>query len=440
MLHNSKIIGTLIILSSCVAFSYAATDQGYILSFNKLPANVEQEIAAAGGKVDRVLEQIDVCLVTAESDDFDDAIKGLKGLNQVIRDAMIDWLPDERMIEIDPDHIGSDETYFDLFQWSMLAIDAPGAWDAGYTGEGVRVVVMDTGIDPYHPDLAPNLNTSLSRSYVPSEPFIDDLHSHGSNVSGIIAGADNGFGIIGVAPDAEIVAFKVLAGSGSGSFGWMIAGLYDAVEIDADVVNLSLGAYMDKGGFYDEDGTWIPANEVAEFLNVVKKTINYANASGVTVVTSAGNDMLDGQGDSGFVHVPSDLGAAICVSATGPLGWWLDPTTNLDEFAFYSNYGPQIDFAAPGGNLDLSLPWPFPAAYDLVFGCFSGGYGWMGGTSQAAPHVSGVAALIIGKNGGEMQPWHVIRDLRHSSDDLGNPGTDMFYGHGRINAYKAVTN
>jgi subtilisin family serine protease len=356
----------------------------------------------------------------------------------VIFDASVDWLPDVTMVELDPESIGSDETYFDLFQWSMLAIDAPGAWDAGYTGAGARVVVMDTGIDPNHPDLAPNLNVPLSRSYVPEEPFIDDLHSHGSNVAGIIAGADNGYGIIGVAPDAEVVAFKVLSGSGSGDFSWIIAGLYDAVEIEADVVNMSLGAYMDKGGFYDDDGVWVSADEIAEFLNLLKKAINYADANGVTVVASAGNNALDGQGDAGLLHIPSDLGAAICVSATGPLGWWNDPTTNLDELAYYSNYGPQIDFAAPGGNLDPSLPWPFPAAYDLVFGCFAGGFGWMGGTSQAAPHVAGVAALIVGKNGGDMRPQHVLSELRRSADDLGKPGEDVYYGHGRVNAARAV--
>jgi len=278
----------------------------------------------------------------------------------------------------------------------------------------------------------------LSRSYVTSEPFIDDLHSHGSNVSGIIAAADNGSGVIGVAPNAEIVAFKVLAGTGSGDFGWILQGLYDAVAINADVVNMSLGAYMDKGGFYDEAGVWVSAQEVAEFVNLVKKAINYADANGVTVFTSAGNDGLDGQGDSGLLHIPSDIGAGVCVSATGPLGWWLDPTTNLDEFAFYSNYGPQIDFAGPGGNLDFNLPWPFPAAYDLVFNCFAGGYGWMAGTSQATPHVAGVAALIIEMNGGNMKPQHVIRDLRQSADDLGKPGQDVYFGHGRVNAARAV--
>lgn len=417
--------------------------EDYILTFNRLPGDVEGEVEAAGGIVNRVLEELDAVLVTATSPDFLAQIAGVRGLSATIVDASVDWLPDEEMIELAPEHIGSDETYFDLFQWSMLAIDAPGAWDAGYTGDGVRVVVMDTGLDAFHPDLAPNINVALSADYTgepvpPGYPDWQDLHSHGSNVGGIIGAADNGLGVIGVAPNAELIAYKVLASTGSGSFGWMIAALYDAVEIDADIVNMSLGAYMDKGGFFDDDGVWVPANEVAAFLNLLKAAINYADRNGVTVITSAGNDALDGQGDSGLLHVPSDLGASICVSATGPFGWWLDPTTNLDEFAIYSNYGPQIDFAAPGGNFDATLPFPFPAAYDFVFGCFVGGYGWMAGTSQATPHVAGVAALIIEANGGDMRPQHVLRDLRQSADDLGKPGQDVYYGHGRVNAARAV--
>lgn len=114
--------------------------------------------------------------------------------------------------------------------------------------------------------------------------------------------------MIGVAPNAELVAFKVLASTGSGSFSSIIAGLVDAVAVDANVVNMNLGAYMDKGGFYDDAGAWVPANDVAEFLNLLKKAIDYADANGVTVVTSAGNDSLDGQSDAGLLHVPSDLG------------------------------------------------------------------------------------------------------------------------------------
>ena len=136
------------------------------------------------------------------------------------------------------------------------------------------------------------------------------------------------------------------------------------------------------------------------------------------------------------MHVPSDVGGTIVVSATGPIGWAVDPMTDLDVFAVYSNYGPQIDFAAPGGNFDPTVPnyW-----WDFVLNCSNGQwYSWYAGTSQAAPHVAGVAALILEKNGGNMKPSHLKRELRKSADDLGKPGQDPYFGHGRVNAANAV--
>ncbi|MDD5220242.1 MAG: S8 family serine peptidase, partial [Candidatus Bipolaricaulis sp.] len=408
----------------------------YILSFTRLPKNVEAKIAAAGGTVHAVLGAIGAVLVTAESADFLVAVEGISGFDVAIPDATVHWLPDLRTMAFDGEHIGSDEPFYNRYQWDMRAIDAPGAWDAGFTGEGVRVAVLDTGIDVAHPDLVPNLNLELSKSYVPDEPFVDDLHGHGSNVAGIIAAADNGVGVIGVAPNAEIVALKVLSATGSGDFGWMLEAILYAVENDVDIVNMSLGAYIDKGGFYDDDGTWVTAIEVAAFLNLVAKTVTYAEQQGVLIVASAGNDALSGQGDSGLLHVPSDVGGTVCVSATGPFGWGTDMTVYLDDFAVYSNSGPQVDFAAPGGNYDPTLPYYW---YDFVLNCTNEQwYAWYAGTSQAAPHVAGVAALIVEANGGEMRPSHILRALRESADDLGKPGQDVYYGYGRVNAARAV--
>lgn len=410
----------------------------YILAFNKLPNHLTETITSLGGSVRSILEEIDAVLVTGGAD-FVAAVAGMKGLDVVIPDVIANWLPDMERIELAPDHIGSDEWYFDNYQWDMIAINAPGAWDAGYTGAGVRVAILDTGIDLDHPDLAPNLNITLSTSFVPYEPFIDDLDSHGSNVAGIVAAADNGMGVIGVAPNAEIVAIKVLDGDGSGSFGWMLEGLLYAAAIDADIVNLSLGAYMSHDGYvgYGDDAIFYGAAAINGFVNLVRKTLDYVAQQGVLLVASAGNDALDGTGDSGLMHVPSDVGGCLVVSATGPLGWAYSHDINLDEFAFYSDYGSQIDFAAPGGNADFSLPlWH----HDLVLNCFDGGWGWMGGTSQASPHVAGVAALIVEKNGGNMKPAHIEQVLRHSADDLGAPGQDPYFGHGRVNAAQAVEN
>jgi subtilisin family serine protease len=321
----------------------------------------------------------------------------------------------------------------------MKAIDAPGAWDAGYTGAGVRVAILDSGIDPTHPDLAPNLNTALSTSFVPYEPYIDDGDGHGTHVAGIVAAADNAYGSIGVAPNAEIVAVKVLDSEGKGAFSYVIDGMLYANAIGADVINMSLGAYLPRSGFTAGDGTKVGANEVAVLVTLLTRVINYVWSNGSFVVGSAGNGALDSTGDAGLLHVPSDCGRILSISATGPLGWGFDPTVDLDTPAFYTNYGSAIDYAAPGGNYDVTIPdyW-----LDMVFSTYptyySTGWAWMCGTSMATPHVAGIAALIIEANGHSLTPSQVESILRRSADDLGKPGRDEWYGRGRVNAAQAV--
>jgi len=445
VLIGSCVLALPMILAGCTWFGQqslvgpqsAETGEGYILAFSKLPNDVEETIEAHGGTVRSVLEEVDAVLVTGDAA-FLAAIERVKGFGVAIPDIAIDWLPDIERVELSDEHIGENEPFFSEYQWDMLAIDAPEAWNAGYTGAGVRVAVLDTGIDSLHPDLASNLNTALSTSFVPYEPFIDDLNGHGTNVAGIVAAADNQIGVIGVAPNAEIVAIKVLDGSGSGDFGWLIQGILYAVSIDADIVNMSLGAYMSHNGYVrtPSGDVYVSANAIAGFVNLVKKTLNYAEKQEVFLAASAGNDTHDGTGDAGWMHVPSDVGCTAVVSATGPIGWGYSHDVDLDLFASYSDYGPQIDFAAPGGNADDSLPLWF---FDLVLNCTNGQwYAWYGGTSQASPHVCGVAALIIEKNGGDMRPEHVLRVLHQSADDLGKPGQDPYYGYGRINAAQAV--
>jgi len=430
-------------------FGPQAVERGekYILAFHKLPKDVEGTIELYGGSVRAVLEEIDAVLVTGDAR-FLAAIEGVKGFDAAIPDVSVDWLPGIEPKRLGSEHIGDDEWFFPDYQWDMLAIDAPGAWDAGYTGAGVRVAVLDTGIDYTHPDLAGAYVGGYDFANDDPDPMDDDqlpdgtLLGHGSNVAGIIAAADNAYGVIGVAPNAEILAVKVLNQYGSGDFGWMLEGILYAVEHDADVINMSLGAYMSHNGYirvpnaqggYDE--VHVGASAIAGFVNLVRKTLNFAEQQGVFLVASAGNGAFDGTGDGGWMHVPSDVGCTAVVSATGPIGWAYSHDVDLDLFAFYSDYGSQIDFAAPGGNADFSLPLYH---YDFVLNCFIGGWGWMAGTSQASPHVAGVAALIIEKNGGPMEPAHVARELCRSADDLGKPGQDPYFGHGRINAARAV--
>jgi len=397
------------------------------LVFNKMPRNLEAEIAALGGSVVRVLHEIDAALVTSDSEGFDVAVEGLSGVSSVIPDLCLERIPTVAVHEMDVESLADDEPY-SFLQWDLEAIDAPGAWDLGYTGQGVRVAIIDTGIDTDHPDLAPNIDVAASASMIAYEPSIEDVDGHGSNVAGIVAAADNGIGVIGVAPNAEIIAIKVFDASGLGYFSWTLLGILHAVAVDADIINMSLGAYLAH--------SQQPANEINAFLNLLRSTIDYANKHGILVVASAGNESWDGTGDRGVLHIPSDSGKTVCVSATGPVGWTPGSAVDLDGFSSYSNYGPEIDFAAPGGDYQLH---PNGTWYlDMVLNCWAGGWSWVAGTSQAAPHVAGVAALIIEKNGGDMKPAHILRELRRSADDLGKPGQDPYYGYGRVNAARAV--
>jgi subtilisin family serine protease len=238
-----------------------------------------------------------------------------------------------------------------------------------------------------------------------------------------------------------------------------------ATNQGADVINMSLGAvlprnsrYLDDNGTPDDTSDDFIVNDTKatqELVNAITKVTNYASQKGVTLIASAGNDANNGNQDQSLVHVPASAPNVISISATAPRGWALNPlTANLDYLASYSNYGTSdVDFAAPGGDyqypgneiVTIGGITQYAYVFDYVFSSGSNlepgtaSYYWSVGTSMAAPHASGVAALIIGQNGGQMDPAHVKAALRASADDLGKPGRGPLYGHGRVNAFKAVS-
>src|SRR5659263_107049 len=180
-----------------------------------LPAGFEKELLAYGQIVNSIPE-IGVVVVRPANSTSEGKIARLRGVLAVVPDLKVRWIePDKFVSDANPLSIGSNETFFSL-QWGMDAIDAPEAWNTGYTGKGARVFILDSGIDADNPDLVPNLNTTLSTSFVEGEGYnvkAGSFFNHGTHVAGIIAAADNGWGVIGVAPEAEIVAVKVLSES-----------------------------------------------------------------------------------------------------------------------------------------------------------------------------------------------------------------------------------
>lgn len=400
------------------------------------------EIENLGATVKSSIPEIGV-LIISSSEASNDAISKSSLVQSIVPDLNVQMIDPQLHPQANPISIGSDEPFFARL-WGMDAINAPEAWNYGYTGAGVRVAILDSGIDAEHPDLAPNLNTDLSASFVPGEGWNvrpGFYFNHGTHVAGTIAAADNQFGVIGVAPNVEIVAIKVLSEySGSGSFSSINAGIVYAADIEADVINMSLGATFNKNGFITlSDGSTIkvPGKLISEIRIAQQRAINYAYRKGVTIVTSAGNDGTNLDGEGSTIKLPASLNNVITVSATAPESWLENPNTNLDIPASYTDYGrSHVTVSAPGGDFDsLSDFW----YYDMVFSTISGGWSWTAGTSMAAPHVTGVVALIIGKNGGQMDPHEVTKQLINTSDKIDTNGKSLYHGYGRVNAYRAVT-
>lgn len=298
------------------------------------------------------------------------------------------------------------------YQWHLRQIGMPEAWKLA-DGGGVIVAVLDTGVayenyQTFHqlPDLA-GLTFVDPYDFVANTKHANDDHGHGSHVTGTIAQAtNNGIGVAGIGLNVKIMPLKVLSGSGSGS----VAGIADAIRYAADhgakVINMSLGGPFPS--------------------RVLKKAVEYAHSKGVTVICAAGND---GRGKVGY---PAAYPGAVAVSAT-----------QYDEATtFYSNYGKDIDIAAPGGNTRVDqngdgMPDGVLQNTIAIGDPTKDGYFTYMGTSMASPHVAGVAALIVGE--GVTDPNLVEQILKDSArkPDAQKYSTDR-YGAGIIDAPAAI--
>ncbi|MGH8623462.1 MAG: S8 family serine peptidase, partial [Burkholderiales bacterium] len=414
------------------ASANASSTNSYLIlgKGNTLPSNLASKISAAGGTLTRTVGAIGVASATSSNPSFPANAAAISGIEAVALDAPVQWVdPNERVVDagdVGNQTHGNDETFFNL-QWAPKAISAPQAQDAGYVGAGVRVAVLDGGLNNLHIDLNGSVDVARSTSFVTGFAFNQDvgIFSHATHVAGIVAAQDDGVGTIGVAPGATIIGVKVLHG-GSGSFGAVIAGIvYAATPISqggagANIINMSLGA-----------GLFLQGVGAAQLTSALSRATTYAYQQGTTVIASAGNAAVDLDHTANVVFVPAQSANVIAVSATGPVGFAVGypfGATNFSRPASYTNFGQSaIDFGAPGGDFVLPgtascsiprIPTGFVVApcwvFDLVispaginFAGANQSYSFAAGTSMAAPHVAGVAALIIGKNGGSMPPAEV---------------------------------
>jgi serine protease len=316
------------------------------------------------------------------------------------------------VVEVSPTHEGYPNDPLYKHQWHLRQIDMPEAWKLA-DGDGVIVAVLDTGVGYENhgkftllPDLE-GITFVKPYDFVGNNKHANDDHGHGSHVTGTIAQVtNNGIGVAGVARNVKIMPLKVLSGSGSGS----VAGIADAIRYAADngakVINMSLGGPFPS--------------------RVLKRAVDYAYKKGVTVVCAAGNE------SKSKVGYPAAYPGAIAVAAT-----------RYDEqTTWYSNYGKDIDIAAPGGDtrvdqdgdgrpdgvLQNTIAIQDPTKNDY--------YAYQG-TSMASPHVAGVAALVVGE--GVTDPKMVEEVLQGTAR---KPNSQTYvrdkYGAGIVDAKGAV--
>ena len=280
------------------------------------------------------------------------------------------------------------EAMADVILWNLRLIFAPQAWRFS-TGNGVRVAVVDTGIDPRHPDL----RVYGGASYVPGVASWRDDQGHGTHVAGTLAALWHGQGVAGVAPRARLYAVKVLSKNGSGQLSWILNGLMACYNARMHVVNLSLGSGAN---------THNPNVYNQAFEHVGRRL----RSRGILAVAAAGNS-------NSFVGNPARCPSYMAVSA-------IDSRRRRAPF---SCFGPQVEIAAPGVG--------------IVSTRRGGGYHTLSGTSMATPHVAGVAALVKARR----PAWHgdsIRVHMWRTALDLGSAGRDWAFGYGQVNAYRAV--
>jgi subtilisin family serine protease len=282
-------------------------------------------------------------------------------------------------------------------QWALDIVEADKAWPVS-TGDGAVVAVVDSGVQADHPDLAGRLLPG--RDFVQNDAVPQDGDGHGTHVTGtIVATAGNGIGIAGVAPGAMVLPVRVLGDDGSGTTADVAKGIDWARTQAVDVINLSLGSDVPLIGAIGGDD--------------LDAAIRRALAAGIVVVAAAGNNSMP------VCEQPAVDAGLLCVGA-------------IDKRrlrSFYSSFGRGLSLVAPGGSgapvtgEDVLSTMP-PSTYEEL-----------AGTSQAAPHVSGVAALLAARG---VRGKAAAARILATATDLGPPGADPLFGAGVVNARAAV--
>jgi lantibiotic leader peptide-processing serine protease len=431
-----------------------SSDRHIFLMNGRMPADFVSRVQAKGGTIVGSHDGVGLVVTSGLSDG--DANVLARGTSLVERDVLARWIPtpaERHQVLAEPAsseavHTASllppQSAFFLPLQWNLQRIHAPEAWTFSTGIPSVKVAILDSGLDPDHIDQRGLIDVANSTAFVPSTsgpPTWADDEGHGTYVGGIVT--SNNIGTAGVVSNVTLMAVKVIGPSGSGSLGNVLLGILWASDHGANVINLSLGAIIPKGG-----------PNAATLLSFTNRVMNYAHRQGVLLVSAAGNEGLDlqhgwseallpcGEDDElctfrNFISLPCEAGVGLCVSAT----------TSTDTKASYSNYGSSaVDVAAPGGDGP-----PSPATWVLGL-CSSRSvvppfsvickdrvsYIIATGTSGAAPLVSGLGAYLDSQYGGSLSASQLITTIQQNADDLAKTGTDQFFSKGRINVLRAL--
>jgi lantibiotic leader peptide-processing serine protease len=475
LLTRFVVLATAVVAALALAGTAAA--ERYVVLYkhdrDASPGSAQADVQRAGGALVAAYPEIGVVVAESSDPGFAAALDRLRSVEGVAATGALTgapaggaWGGDPQL----PNQPVADADTFSSLQWWSKRIKAPEAHAITGGSPEVTVGVIDTGVDATHRDLDANIDSSRSVSCTSGAPNGDpaawnDDSGHGTNVAGVIAAEANGRGIVGIAPNVKLAVIKASVRAGASDIFLphaVICSFVWAARNDVDVANSSFSMDSALSG-----GTtsFCKADDAQRtIIEAVKRAIDYAQRSDVSVVASAGNDGLDlaALRASGCMRLPSMAPGVITVSSIGM----------MDALAAGppSNYGlGEVWIAAPGGDFMQGVPpaglilsaWPASMQVprlmcDPCTGPDAAFYRFFAGTSQAAAQVSGVAALVVsrfgkerGWNQGYMEPRRVRVLLGLTADPLPCPAGDArcaaqrdetsFFGHGVVNALRAVT-
>ena len=443
-------------LAASVAPADPAGSHLVIFTAERVPADFGDRVAQLGGSVEAALDSIGVAAVSGLSEAAAAELAAAADVRAVEPDvatappnedvgadgATADQAVSEPLAPADASASPTGAQFY-ARQWNLRAVFAPEAWAAGFLGSrDVVVAILDTGIDYSNPDLAGLVDLDRSISFVPEDvtqhypgrlPF-SDLFWHGTAVASAVA--SNASVLAGVNRYVTLLAVKVADSTNTHTAGRIISGIVYAADQGADVINVSRGSQRDR--------RLDPGTVVA-----YERAVNYAFRKGALVVSVPFNDAADLDHNGDIVRLPCEAANAICAAATGPTGASSinGPWVDVDAPAPYTAFGRSaVSVAAPGGtgnpgqfrrfwalctttpSVATTVPPACRAHQRIVQGA---------GTSFAAPTVAGLAALLVAQLG-HGNPALIRARILQTADDLGDPGTDPYYGKGRINIARAL--